>query len=132
MRAARTPLRMSTTTAAASMQRDGGHAYRFSSIAVVVPAGACAVADSSSRQRRRASFLRSRAHVVPMHRTQRLRPSGLPLVVPEQSSRRPRPRRLPARGSGKLRKAARELAPALATELLPKALSLVDAITVLD
>ena len=31
---------------------------------------------ASSRQRRRASFLRSRAHVVPMHRMQRLRPSG--------------------------------------------------------
>ena len=31
---------------------------------------------ASSRQRRRASSLRSRAHVVPMHRMQRLRPSG--------------------------------------------------------
>ena len=30
----------------------------------------------SSRQRRCASFLRSRAHVVPVHRMQRLRPSG--------------------------------------------------------
>jgi hypothetical protein len=35
-----------------------------------------AIASASSRQRRRASFLRSRAHVVPMHRMQRLRPSG--------------------------------------------------------
>jgi hypothetical protein len=35
-----------------------------------------AAASASSRQRRRASFLRSRAHVVPMHRMQRLRPSG--------------------------------------------------------
>ena len=67
----------------------------------------CASACASSRQRRRASSLRSRAHVVRMHRMQRLRPSGASAGRPEQSSRRPRPRRLPARGSGKVRKAAR-------------------------
>ena len=42
------------------------------------------VAIASSRQRRRASFLRSRAHVVPMHRMQRLRPSGTSAGRPER------------------------------------------------
>ena len=37
--------------------------------------GRTSAPSASSRQRRRASFLRSRAHVVPMHRMQRLRPS---------------------------------------------------------
>ncbi len=41
---------------------------------------------ASSRQRRRASFLRSRAHVVPMHRMQRLRPSGTSAGRPLRAS----------------------------------------------
>jgi hypothetical protein len=50
----------------------------------IAPAIACA----SSRQRRRASFLRSRAHVVPMHRMQRLRPSGTSAGRPLQGCER--------------------------------------------
>jgi hypothetical protein len=49
--------------------------------------------EASLRQRRRASFLRSRAHVVPMHRMQRLRPSGTSAGRPWQAcARRPRTR----------------------------------------
>jgi len=60
----------------------------------VVRQGDVGVAPSaSSRQRRRASFLRSRAHVVPMHRMQRLRPSGTSAGRPRQASRATEPRR---------------------------------------
>jgi hypothetical protein len=46
-----------------------------------------AIGSASSRQRRRACFLRSRADVVPMHRMQRFRPSGTSAGRPERSSR---------------------------------------------
>ena len=59
------------------------HARTTTSSALLLPPGrsrlrsrGCAAPAASSRQRRRASFLRSRAHVVPVHRMQRLRPSG--------------------------------------------------------
>ena len=49
------------------------------------PRSCGAAASASSRQRRRANFLRSRAHVVPMHRMQRLRPSGTSAGRPQRA-----------------------------------------------